>query len=156
MGIRIAASAALWSGPALLTLALSGCSGPDAVVQGKVTRQGQPVASAEVAFAAKDDPNQQFFGVTDSGGALFLTYRDRKGLPPGPYTIRITSVTQRDGQPLPSGEEGAVIRQSGNAVTQIYVFEKDLVVGDNNLDLKLEEAQVEAPAPDDGANSGGP
>jgi hypothetical protein len=139
-----------------LALAAPGCGSSDAVVQGKVTRQGQPVASAEVAFEKKDDPNQQFFGVTGEDGSLFVTYRDREGLPPGSYTIRITSTTQRDGQPLPGGEEGAVLRQSGNIVTRVYRFEKDVAAGDNQLDLKLEDAQVEDQAPAGNAGAGGP
>jgi hypothetical protein len=132
-------TAAICGGLALLTLGLSGCGSTDGVVQGKVTSEGAAVASAQVMFASKDDPSQEYFGVTGDDGSLHLTYRTRDGLPPGRYAIRITRATLKDGSPVPPGEEGTVLRQAGEVVSRRYEFERDVTAGMNQFDLKLEE-----------------
>jgi hypothetical protein len=99
-----------------------------------------------VVVTHPDDPNQQFFGVTGDDGSLHVSYRTKDGIPPGTYEIRIRSITQRDGQPLPPGEEGAVLRQAGATVSREFVFNAELKSGPNELDLKLENGRLKPPA----------
>jgi hypothetical protein len=137
-----------WGVLALALLVLSGCGKSLAILGGKVTEEGRPVAAAEVVVAHPDDPDQQFFGVTGEDGSLHVTYRDADGAPPGRYKIHIRYTTQRDGQALPPGEEGAVMRQKGAVMTREFVFDEELKPGANLLDLKLENGRLQTPSSD--------
>jgi hypothetical protein len=135
-----------WAPLALAIIVLTGCGHSLAVVEGKVTDEGKPVASAEVMVAHADDTDRQFFGVTGEDGSLHVTYRDAAGAPPGRYLIHIRYATQRDGQPLPSGEDGAALRRKGAVMTREFVFDQELHAGSNALDLKLENGRRQSPS----------
>ena len=136
---------AAWVVSSFAILSLTGCAPTEGVLEGTVTHHGAPVASAEVVVAAQDDPGQRYFGVTGEDGSISLTYRTRQGLSPGRYTIRVTQLTRRGGRPLPPGEEGAALEQSGAAISRTYVFERDVAAGVNRFDLKLEDGRLEQP-----------
>jgi hypothetical protein len=120
--------------------ALAGCGGSAARIAGTVTHNGEPVRGAEVAVESATDAAEQYFGITTEDGSLYVGYRDKPGLPPGQWKIRVTHFMQRDGQPLPSGEAGQALRASNRAVARTYLFDQELAEGKNVLDLKLEAA----------------
>jgi len=124
--------------------AVAGCGGSTARIAGKVTHNGEPVGRAEVVVESATDAAQQFFGVTAEDGSLRVGYRDKSGVPPGPWKIRVTHFTQRDGQPLPSGEGGQALRASDRAVAKTYLFDQELAGGNNVLELKLEAGTLAA------------
>ncbi|MBW3599471.1 MAG: hypothetical protein KY475_19640 [Planctomycetes bacterium] len=124
----------------------AGCGPPVARVEGAVTHQGQPVSNADLMLVQHDNPARQFFGATGEDGEIYVTYQDAQGAPPGRYAIHVTHAVLRDGRPLPPGEEGAVLRDSPQAVGRTYVFEQELDAGVNVLHLKLENAQLEPAA----------
>lgn len=126
---------------ALLSLPFVGCGNPMATVTGHVTENGQPVANATVAIFSPTDSSRQYFGATSADGTLFVTYGEDQGMPPGPYTVRISHSTLADGQPVPPGEEGAALSAAGKVVPHIYVFDKELTAGQNSLDLALEQGR---------------
>ncbi len=120
--------------------ALTGCGGSAARIAGTVTHNGEPVRGAEVVVELATDATQQYFGMTTEDGSLYVGYRDKPGLPPGQWKIRVTHFTQRDGQPLPGGETGQALRASNRVVARTYLFDQELAGGKNVLDLKLEAA----------------
>jgi len=117
-----------------------GCGGTVATVTGKATLGGQPVGGAEVVVESTSDPSESFFGMTTEDGSVFASYGTESGMPVGHYKVHVTYFTQRNGQPLPAGEEGQALRQAGRAIGKVYTFEHDFVTGKNELDLKREEA----------------
>jgi len=119
---------------------LSGCSGSVARIAGKVSHNGEPASGAEVVVESATDPAEQYFGTTTEDGSLYVGYRDKPGLPPGLWKIRVTHFTQRDGRPLPSGEGGQVLRESNRVIARTYLFDQELAGGKNVLELKLEAA----------------
>ena len=120
--------------------ALTGCGDSTARIAGTVTHNGEPVRGAEVAIESATETAEQYFGMTTEDGSLYVGYRNKAGVPPGLWKIRVTHFTQRDGQPLPSGEAGQVLRASNRAVARTYLFDQELAGGNNVLDLKLEAA----------------
>lgn len=128
-------------------LLLPGCGPPTAQLQGLVTYQGAPAGGADLMLEAKET-REQYFGATGEDGKLYVSYDEEGGVPPGPYTIRVTYSTLPDGKPLPPGEEGATLRNSGRAVTKTFVMDQELAAGSNTLDLKLENARVQQPHED--------
>lgn len=133
----------VWAAAAVL----SGCGGSVARIAGKVTHNGEPVSRAEVVVESATDAAQQYFGMTTEDGSLYVGYRDKSGVPPGLWKIRVTHFTQRDGQPLPGGEAGQALRESNRAVARTYVFDQELAGGKNVLELKLEAAAGTADGP---------
>jgi hypothetical protein len=120
--------------------ALTGCGGSTARIAGTVTHNGEPVRGADVVVESVTDAAEQYFGITTDDGSLYVGYRDKSGLPPGRWKIRVTHFTQRDGQPLPSGEAGQALRASNRAFARTYLFDQELAGGRNVLELKLEAA----------------
>lgn len=129
-------AAVMWAAAAAVT----GCGGSTARIAGKVTHNGEPVGGAEVVMESAKDAAEQYFGLTTADGSLYVGYRDKSGLPPGLWKIRVTHFTLRDGRPLPSGEAGQVLRTSNMAVARTYLFDQELGGGKNVLDLRLEAA----------------
>ena len=124
----------------LAAAALTGCGGSAARISGKVTHNGEPIRGAEVVVESATDAAEQYFGITAEDGSLYVGYRDKPGVPPGLWKIRVTRFTQGDGQPLPSGEAGQVLRASNRVVARTYLFDQKLAGGKNVIELKLEAA----------------
>jgi len=85
-----------------LTLLLLGCQrGPQlAPVSGRVTLDGKPLETAEVAFLP--DNGRASHGLTDATGRFELRYtRDAMGALVGSHTVRIASATEVT---LPNGQ----------------------------------------------------
>ena len=120
--------------------ALTGCGGSTARIAGTVTHNGEAVRGAEVVVESATDTAEQYFGITTEDGSLYVGYRDKSGVGPGLWKIRVTHFTQLDGQPLPGGEAGQVLRASNRVVARTYLFEQELAKGKNVLELKLEAA----------------
>jgi hypothetical protein len=146
-----------WFPAAALAVCL-GCGAADiATLDCRVTRDGQPRPGAEIHFERTGENPATFFAVSMDGGNCYIDLGDRPGLPAGDYTISVAQYEQKDGTPLPGGEEGEALKSAGKAVRKQYVFQRKLAPGANSLELKLEEGQeaVEAetanPAPFDPA-----
>jgi len=120
--------------------ALTGCGGSTARIAGQVTHNGEPVSGAEVVLESPTDAGEQYYGLTTEDGSLYVGYRDKPGVAPGPWKIRVTDHTQRDGRPLPGGEAGQALRASNQVVVRTYLFDQELTGGRNELELKLEAA----------------
>jgi len=61
---------------------------------------------------------------------------------PGKYRISITLHESATGGPIPEGEEGQALKQSGGVVQKTYVLTEDLMVGPNDLTLDLDKAEL--------------
>jgi hypothetical protein len=132
-------------GPALALLAAllaGGCGAPVGQVSGRVTFQGQPVPNAELVFTLDKQPADVFYAVSREDGRYVVDRGEKRGLPPGKYQVAVTDYVQANGAPLPGGEEGAVLRNSGQAVQQTHSLTKDVAAGKNEIEIKLEEAQL--------------
>ena len=122
----------------ILVALVPGCGPSVGQVQGKITFKQQPVTSAELLFLSEANPDQQFSGIARPDGTYQVSYRTFKGLPVGRYSITITRHVLPGGKALPEGEKGAVLKQSGQALKETYVFEKDIAAGANTLDFELQ------------------
>ena len=65
-------------------------------------------------------------------------------MPPAKYTITVTKYETKDGKSLPQSEEGEAMKENGTAVKRRFVLHKELVEGENALNLNLAEAQESA------------
>jgi hypothetical protein len=93
-----------------------------------------------VVLESPTEADEQYYGLTTEDGSLYVGYRDKSGVTPGPWKIRVTHHTQRDGRPLPGGEAGQAFRASNHVVARTYHFDQELAGGRNVLELKLEAA----------------
>ena len=122
----------------LLAVGLPGCGGATGTLTGKVTANSDPVAVGELVFEPIGESSQrQFYGQTDPGGMIVIDYGQLGGLPVGRYKITVTRFVLRSGTPLPVGEEGEAMKSDGRAVEQSFEFERDIVSGDNTINLEL-------------------
>lgn len=92
-----------WCVCSLLLLALTGCPAgreePKLVpVQGTVTMDGKPLAGASVMFGGVA------FGETNASGHYELGRGEKKGVPPGEYTVVIEKWTMPDGSAYRNAE----------------------------------------------------
>jgi hypothetical protein len=132
-----------WAAPGLLAAAfLTGCSGAVGQVSGRVTSQGQGVPKAELAFALDKQPAEVFYALAQSDGAYVVDAAGKAGLPPGKYQVTVTDFVLADGTPAPGGEEGVVLRNSGQAVRRTHALTKEVAAGANEIEIKLEEGQL--------------
>ena len=128
---------------AVILLALaSGCGAVVGQVSGRVTSQGQPVSRAELSFTLDKQPGEVFYAVSGDDGQYFVDRGEKRGLPPGKYQVAVTDYVQVSGAPLPGGEEGIVLRGSGQAVQRTQVLTKDVAAGKNDIEIKLEDGQL--------------
>lgn len=126
-------------------MGLVGC-GPDAgTPDGKVTHKGAPVTGAELRFQPADNPDVLIVGQTGDDGSYAIDYAGRSGLPVGKYTVTVTTVTQRNGEPIPDGELGAVIRADPErSRRRSYVFEKEIPAGFAAIDFDLADGKPQS------------
>lgn len=103
----------------LLIAAGCGRSGPElAIVTGKVTLDGEPVAHAQLTFKppATGSGGSTAYGVTDNQGNYTLQYsRDARGALPGQYEVVIES------PPKPSKSEIAELKAAGENVPETAI-----------------------------------
>lgn len=93
-------------GCAVLLLTLAGCPSTSTrpevelvPVEGTITLDGQPLASASVMFGQGDA-----VGETDANGHYKLARGDRKGVPVGDYQVVVEKWVTEDGSPYKSDE----------------------------------------------------
>lgn len=141
---------------ALLAVFSSGCGTSVGTVGGKVTLKSQPVTAGEIVFRSREVAENEFFGEIIQDGTYHVSYRTKGGLPPAKYEISITHYTQRNGKPLPEGEKGVVLRSEGRVRKNLYVFEKDIAAGKNELDFELTLGKKTKLIEDDGTGGVGP
>lgn len=126
-----------------LPLVIAGCGGgePLASLTCSVSENGKPLSGAEVRIESISLPRAAVFAVSRDDGTCYVDLGERAGLPPGDYRITTTHYETADGQPLPAGEQGAVMKTDGQAVKKEFVFHRTLAEGANSLELKLEEGE---------------
>ncbi len=125
----------------LSVFGLAGC-GSNGTLTGKVTARGEPVVEGELVFEPIGESSEgTFHGLTDANGMMLIDYKDVGGLPAGRYKITVTRFTQRNGEPLPTLEEGETMKSNGRVIRQSFVFEKDIVSGDNAISFELSEGK---------------
>lgn len=80
---------------AMVALSL-GCTGSSEYVEvtGKVTLDGAPVTDALISFTPRDreDGGQNAIGRTDSSGTYSMNTSTNKGVKPGNYQVKITTI----------------------------------------------------------------
>ena len=130
---------------ALAIASLGGCGRSLGQVEGKVTQQGQGVPRAQLVFSLENQPTEVYYGISRDDGSYLLDVGDRRGLPPGKYQVVVTDHVQADGKPLPAGEEGVVLRSSGQAVERKYALTKEVAAGRNEIEIKLEDGRLLPP-----------
>jgi hypothetical protein len=126
----------------------SGCGAAVGEVTGRVTSQGQPVPKAELVFTLETQPAEVFYAVAREDGNYVVDRGEKRGLPPGKYQVAVTDYVLAGGAPLPGGEEGVVLKSSGQAVPRTHTLTKDVVAGKNEIEIKLEEGQLLPPPPE--------
>lgn len=115
----------------------NGCGSGNVRVSGAVTKRGQPLPGAEVVFQLEGDPEEMvFYGTAGTTGRYLLEGRGMDGLPPGKYQVTVTWYTQPDGKPLPAGEIGDSMKQSGRVKRHQSKFQRE-VGASQNFDLEL-------------------
>jgi len=130
--------------------AASGCSSaPLAIVNADVTFKDEPVIEAEVLFEPEETGSVETgsgaaFGMTNDDGVCVLDLGGKTGVTPGRYKISVTRFAGPGGISLPTGEEGAAMKQNGTARRITSVFHKELKAGPNSFTLKIEAAESES------------
>ena len=126
----------------LFAVGLPGCARATGTLTGKVTANSDPVAVAELVFEAIGESSQrEFYGQTDPGGMIVIDYGQLGGLPVGRCKITVTRFVLRDETPVPAGEKGEAMKSDGRAVQQSFEFERDIVSGDNTINLELADGK---------------
>lgn len=124
-------------------LGMTGCGPSVGRPMGKITMMGQPVSGAELKFVASDDSTKEFFGQSSVDGNYAVSFRQYAGLPVGTYTVTVTTQTLLDGKPIPSGEQGAVLKNDPEkTVKRAYRFDATIATGGNPIDFELSKGQV--------------
>src|SRR5687768_15311483 len=137
-----------WRWRAALALAIAaagGCGGAAGQVEGKVTHQGQAVARAELVFSLENQPAEVYYGISRDNGSYVVDVGERRGMPPGKYQVVVTDHVLADGKPAPGGEQGVVLRSSGQAVERKHALTKEVAAGRNEIEIKLEEGRLLPP-----------
>lgn len=124
----------------IVLVALGGCSGgkpnvPFGTVHGRVTLDGEPLASAAVMFEPEN--GRPSYGVTSDKGEYSLVYRGKPwGAIVGPHKVRITTEALVSESP---GAAAATIRKEllpAKYHTQTTLT-ADVARGDNTIDFEL-------------------
>jgi hypothetical protein len=127
----------------VLSYGLTGCGGGNfATVDGKVTRDAAPIAGAEVLFEPEVSGQGSIYGKTDHNGICMFDLGGRKGFVPGKYKVTVTRHELADGNALPPGEEGMVMKENGKSLQKSYLFQQELQPGKNTVALALDQAEV--------------
>ena len=125
---------------AFVRLFALGCNSSTVKISGKVTLNQEPVAGTIIDFTSSDG-SKNFRGVSLDDGTYRIDYGADGGLPMGRYQITVSRAETLDGQPLPSGEAGMVLRNSGQAIDRRYVLHKEIATSSTEFDLVLDDAE---------------
>jgi hypothetical protein len=94
----------IWTGGLFVCLALvAGCGGP-VNVEGKVVRDGKPLAGATVVFLPVDG-GQEAGDVTDEEGNFRLKNPQKMGIVPGEYLVTVSKTVWPPGMKVPGPQE---------------------------------------------------
>jgi hypothetical protein len=128
------------------TCGFAGCGGPPTgQVAGIVTLKGQPIGGAKLVFVATTNPDDVFHGASSRDGKYQVSYRELNGLPVGRYQVTIAMHTLPNGQPFVPTEATEEFESEGRLVSSSYVFEQEIVAGQNTVDFELSQGRkVEA------------
>ncbi len=132
-----------------IALCLSGCGTPVGQVTGKVTYQAKSAGNVQLHWTSVADPDLTFVGISDAEGNHQTSYRTYSGIHVGKYALKITRTTVAGGKGPSSGEESAVLKAAGKAMTESFAFEKEIVAGKNVMNFELTEGKK---LPPDGSN----
>ncbi len=93
------------------TFSIAGCGGPSdplnrQAIRGEVTLKNQPLDNGSISFDPQDRENGRSGGATITDGKFVID--QKRGLPPGTYTVRVNSA---DSQTEEVGEPGESRRQ---------------------------------------------
>lgn len=124
-----------------LTLFLAGCGGSDATLSGRITSSGQPAGGASLQVQSMADSVRHGSGAVLADGVYRIDFGTKQGLPPGDCRIEIRHTVTSDGRPLPPGEDGMAMRQSGRVKNIHVAFIRCLSSGTNLIDLELDEGE---------------
>ncbi len=116
----------------MLAAVCAGCGDGDrpdlAPVHGRVTLDGQPLASARLEFQPTG-PWRTSMGLTDAAGNYELIYiRDERGAAVGTHRVRITTVGRAEG-------EAEIVPAKYNEQTEL---QREVARGENAIDFKLQ------------------
>lgn len=125
-------------GPILL---LSGCGGGEATLSGRMMSSGQPATGASLEVQSMADAARRGSGAVLADGAYRIDFGTKQGLPPGDCRIEIRHTVAKDGKPLPPGEDGMAMRQSGRVRNIHVAFVRSLSSGTNQIDFELDEGE---------------
>lgn len=125
-------------GPVLL---LSGCGGGEATLSGRIMASGEPAGGASLEVQSMADAARRGSGAVLADGAYRIDFGTKQGLPPGDCRIEIRHTVTPDGKPLPPGEDGMAMRQSGRVKNIHVAFVRSLSSGTNQIDLELDEGE---------------
>lgn len=125
-------------------LVLMGCGSDEAaLIEAAVLEKAVGVPGADVIFQGEtDQPNNSVYAYTDENGYCVLDYGEVPGVVPGDYQITVTVYRTKAGKPLPAGEEGTTLKNSGQVLQKEYRFQQKLTPGLNRLTLYLEDGQL--------------
>lgn len=144
----------LWWG--LIGAVASGCSGSKSTVSGKVTFKGAPVPHADLLFEPQGGSGASVSGRSGDDGVYYLNYPDGRGMPSGSYRVQITQYVLPKGKGLPTGEEGAVLRDDPEKTKrQRYEFEVQVRPGANQQDFELTQGKPLPPPKEEGPGGQG-
>ena len=138
-------------------LLLLGCGGASGTkVSGKVTYKNKPVSLANLTFVPADnlDEGRQFSGMTSSEGRITVDTQDQDGLPAGKYEITVDWWLQKNGKPVPDGEEGETMKENGTAIHYRASLTKDVKGESTVLNLSLDDANPTVVRDDDEGGEG--
>jgi len=114
-----------------------GCSSkPVATIDAEINSGSNPVVEADVQLEHKTDDNAKFFGITLENGEVQIDAGE--GIPPGFYTITVTTYELQNGSPA-TGEEGEAAKVDGLAVKKEFIFKRQLEAGSNDLSLDIQK-----------------
>jgi hypothetical protein len=130
-------------GLAVLALAISGCGDGMAEVTGKVTLDGEPLASgngvrATVYFQPESGDGVAAVGILDQNGQYTLSSGSKDGVAPGVYRVTCTAsqiIRSKDPNGAPSGRR---ITDPKYANAQTSGFQFTVEPGRNEFDLALD------------------
>jgi hypothetical protein len=119
-------------------------------IQGKVTLDGKPLASATIGFHPEAGKGKAVTGLTNEQGAFVLGGKSSDDLAPGKYKVTVAvksplpGKTAKDSKEIDPGIEGKrpapvkkIVLNPKYASPKTTPMEVDLTVGDNKLSLDL-------------------
>jgi len=121
--------------------AAAGC-GSVGTPNGKVTQNGAPVAGAELLLYPEATPDQPVVGMSSASGEYRLDLTGKRGVPAGKCRVEIAHYTLLNGQPLPGGEAGNVLKgDDKKSRRNVHRFDVEIAPGTPTLNFELNEGK---------------